>query len=58
MPRSPSEQSSCLVEIAIDSLQGAKAAIAGGAQRLELCAHLDAGGLTPSHPPFLPVHAP
>lgn len=37
-----------LVEVAVDSVAGARAATAAGADRLELCAHLDDGGLTPS----------
>jgi len=37
-----------LVEIAVDSLAGAQAAAAAGADRIELCTHLAAGGLTPS----------
>lgn len=37
-----------LVEVAVDSLTGAEAAVAGGADRLELCACLQQGGLTPS----------
>ena len=37
-----------LVEAAVESLDDARAAIAGGADRLELCAHLDAGGTTPA----------
>jgi copper homeostasis protein len=36
-----------VVEAAVDSLDAALAAEAAGADRLELCAHLDHGGLTP-----------
>ena len=35
------------LEVAVDSLERAAAAERAGAHRLELCAHLDAGGLTP-----------
>lgn len=40
-----------LIEAAVDTAEAARAAVAAGADRLELCAELDAGGLTP--PPDL-----
>ena len=37
-----------VVEICVDTPQGIAAAVQGGADRIELCAALALGGLTPS----------
>ncbi len=37
----------CLLEVAVDSLEALKAAEEAGADSIELCAHLDEGGVSP-----------
>jgi len=47
---------SVLLEVCVDSPVGLNAAIAGGADRIELCSSLAVGGLTPS-PGFMALAA-
>ena len=46
-----------LIEVAAESVEDAVAAERGGADRIELCAALDLGGLTPSIGAYLEVRA-
>ena len=46
-PRDGTRRRRVLIEAAVESLDDARAAVAGGAHRLELCSDLDAGGTTP-----------
>jgi copper homeostasis protein len=57
MSAEPAARHNVLVEVAVDSLAGAEAAASAGADRIELCHDLGAGGLTPSRGLFDAVRA-
>ena len=50
MPAKPAipAKTAILLEVCVDNLDGLAAALAGGADRIELCAALELGGLTPA----------
>jgi copper homeostasis protein len=50
-------RASCLLEIAIASVERARAAERAGAHRLELCANLEVGGVTPNFDLIRGVHS-
>ena len=46
----------CLLEISVETLEGARAAERGGADRIELCGDLSLGGVTPGADLVRTVH--
>ena len=48
MTDTPERRAPVITEVCVDSASGARAAWHGGADRIELCAALEIGGLTPS----------